>query len=60
MSPGALTPEELETLLEDAFVVRDRAALARLFEPDGLVAAAGPPHAAPASKRSSPRCGPAS
>jgi len=32
MRPGARTPEELETLLEDAFVVRDRAALAELFE----------------------------
>ncbi len=41
MSSGALTPEELETLLEDAFVVRDRTALAGLFETDGLVAAAG-------------------
>jgi hypothetical protein len=41
MSPGALTPEELETLLEDAFVARDRTALAGLFETDGLLAAAG-------------------
>jgi hypothetical protein len=41
MSPGALTPEELETLLEDAFVVHDRTGLAGLFETDGLVAAAG-------------------
>jgi hypothetical protein len=32
MSAGARTPEELETLLEDALVVRDRAALAALFE----------------------------
>lgn len=29
---GARTPEELETLFEDAFVTRDRAALAQLFE----------------------------
>lgn len=36
---GARTPEELETLLEDAFVVRDRAAVVDLFEPDGLLAA---------------------
>jgi len=36
----ARTPEELETLLEDAFVVRDRGAVVDLFEPDGLVAAA--------------------
>jgi hypothetical protein len=41
MPSGALTPEELETLLEDAFVVRDRTALTELFETDGLVAAAG-------------------
>jgi thioredoxin reductase len=41
MSSGALTPEELETLLEDAFVVRDHTALAGLFETDALVAAAG-------------------
>ena len=31
MSAGASTPEELETLLEDAFVVCDRAAVAALF-----------------------------
>ena len=36
MRPGARTPEELETLFEDAFVVRDRDALAQLFE-DGAV-----------------------
>jgi hypothetical protein len=36
--PGASTPEELETLLEDAFVVRDREALAGLFEPTAVVA----------------------
>jgi hypothetical protein len=40
MSEGARTPEELETLLEDAFVVRDPAVLATLFEP-GAVAVAG-------------------
>ena len=39
MRSGASTPEELETLLEDAFVVRDRAAVVELFEPDGVVAA---------------------
>jgi hypothetical protein len=32
MREGARTPEELETLLEDAFVIRDREALAELFE----------------------------
>jgi hypothetical protein len=36
----ARTPEELETLLEDAFVIRDPEALAELFE-DGAVLAAG-------------------
>jgi hypothetical protein len=41
MPSGALTPEELETLLEDAFVLRDRTALAGLFERDGVLAAAG-------------------
>lgn len=32
MKRGARTPEELETLLEDAFVIRDREALTELFE----------------------------
>jgi hypothetical protein len=36
MEPGAKTPEELEALFEDAFVTRDGAALAGLFE-DGAV-----------------------
>lgn len=40
MRPGARTPEELETLFEDAFVMRDREALAQLFE-DGAVLVAG-------------------
>ena len=35
---GARNPEELETLLEDAFVIRDRAAISALFEPDALIA----------------------
>jgi len=39
MKSAARTPEELDTLLEDAFVVRDRAAVVDLFESDGLVAA---------------------
>jgi len=39
MGSGASTPEELETLLEDAFVLRDGAAVADLFEPDGLMTA---------------------
>ena len=40
MRPGAHTPEELETLFEDAFLTRDRAALAQLFE-EGAVLVAG-------------------
>ena len=36
MKPGARTPEELETLLEDAFVTRDAAALRGMFA-DGAV-----------------------
>ena len=60
MRPGARTPEELETLLEDAFVVRDRDALAQLFE-DGavLVAGGGRPEARGGSQiaRSPQRCG---
>jgi hypothetical protein len=39
MRQGAHTPEELESLLEDAFVLRDRAALPPLFEADALLAA---------------------
>ena len=40
MTRGAHTPEELETLLEDAFVIRDREAIARLFE-EGAVLVTG-------------------
>jgi hypothetical protein len=40
MNAGARTPEELETLFEDAFVVRDREALGHLFE-EGAVLSAG-------------------
>ncbi len=36
MTSGARTPEELDALLEDAFVVRDGAVLGRLFD-DGAV-----------------------
>ena len=39
MGPGASTPEELETILEDAFVLRDREALVELD--DGAVLVAG-------------------
>jgi hypothetical protein len=42
---GASTPEELETLLEDAFVTRDGGAVADLFEEEAVLAAddGGPP-----------------
>lgn len=46
MTPGAHTPEELETLLEDAFVVRDSDALAQLFEDGALLVAGGGPREA--------------
>jgi hypothetical protein len=39
MDAGARTPEELETLLEDAFVVRDARAAASLFAADAVLAA---------------------
>jgi hypothetical protein len=38
MATGARTPEELETLLEDAVLVRDADALAGLFEAGAVVA----------------------
>ncbi len=41
MGQRARTPEELETLLEDAFVIRDREAVAELFE-HGAVLGDGP------------------
>ena len=37
MGAGARTPEELETLLEDAFVVHDPQALAQLFQPSAML-----------------------
>ena len=37
MRAGARTPEELETLFEDAFVTRDGGALAELFEDAAVV-----------------------
>jgi ketosteroid isomerase-like protein len=40
MRSGACTPEELETLYEDAFVLRDRDAVAQLFD-TGAVLVAG-------------------
>ncbi len=39
MSWGAQTPEELETLFEDALVIRDRVALAELFEVGAVLVA---------------------
>jgi hypothetical protein len=45
MRRGADTPEELDTLLEDAVVLRDAAALAGLFEPGGVLAVGGAPPA---------------
>lgn len=41
MATGARSPEELETLLEDAFVLGDAAALARLFNAGGVLAPGG-------------------
>jgi hypothetical protein len=42
MAPGARTPEELESLLEDAFVTQDADALRAMFEDGGvLIAGAG-------------------
>lgn len=37
MTPGARTPEELDTLLEDAFIANDRAALDELLEPGAVL-----------------------
>jgi hypothetical protein len=41
MGAGARTPEELETLLEDAFVLHDPQALAQLFDPGAILVAGG-------------------
>jgi len=41
MEAGARTPEELETLLEDAFVVHDPQALAQLFQPGAMPVVGG-------------------
>ena len=46
MRPGAQTPEELETLFEDAFVTRDREALTQLFEDGAVLIAGGQPQEA--------------
>ena len=41
MPAGARTPEELETLLEDAFVLHDPQALAELFQPGAMLVVSG-------------------
>jgi hypothetical protein len=41
MGAGARTPEELETLLEDAFVLHDQQALAQLFQPGAMLVVGG-------------------
>ena len=45
MEAGASTPEELEVLLEDAFVMHDRAELCALFGAGAVLAAHGVPEA---------------
>ena len=45
MARGAHTPEELETLLEDAFLTHDHVALAELFEDGGVLVAEDRPEA---------------
>ncbi len=45
MDAGARTPEELETLLEDAFVLHDQQALAHLFHPGAMLVVGGRPEA---------------
>jgi hypothetical protein len=39
MHQGARTPEQLEMLLEDTFVIHDRRLLAALFEPGAVLSA---------------------
>ena len=41
MTTGARTPEELDTILEDAFLLRDRAAFHELFEDDAVLVETG-------------------
>jgi hypothetical protein len=41
MQAGARTPEELETLLEDSFELRDHHALAQLFHPGAILVPSG-------------------
>jgi hypothetical protein len=42
MRAGARTPEELETLFEDAFLLRDRHALIQLFDDGAVLVKRGP------------------
>jgi hypothetical protein len=44
MTVHARSPEDLEMLLEDAFVLRDAAVLADLFEPGAVVASVDGQH----------------
>lgn len=39
MRPGARTPEDLDTLLEDAFLIRDAKALCEMFEEGAVLIA---------------------
>jgi hypothetical protein len=41
MTAGAQSPEELETLFEDAFLLRDRAGFDELFDDGAVLAEAG-------------------
>ena len=50
MRSGARTPEELETLLEDAFVLRDRDAVMHLFDPGAVLVAGDEPTEARGAK----------
>jgi ketosteroid isomerase-like protein len=50
MRPGARTPEELETLLEDAFLARDDQALCEMFEQDAVLVAGNPAREARGAK----------
>jgi ketosteroid isomerase-like protein len=46
VTQGARTPEELEALFEDAFVMRDAAALSRMFAEGAVLAVGEEPEAA--------------
>jgi hypothetical protein len=41
MTPGARTPEEVDALLEDAFVLRDQSATRALFDDGAVLGEAG-------------------